>query len=119
MTIKEMAKECKKIWNKVAKTGNLKENTNYKNDCPACQYALDKSKGNYFYIHDICKVCPLRHLWGKDYIKDKYITPCEDSLSSPYRIYKKSLINNDNITKELRKICATMIINYLTKKYKV
>ena len=85
MTKLQALRECYKMWSELAENGkNHKPDTFMENNCPMCQYTLDKygRQSDIFCSSIKCSKCPLLSLWG---YKSRYDTfaPCERD-KSPY-----------------------------------
>lgn len=117
MKIETMARECRRLWVRVMRTDGTKPKTKYENNCPACQFVVDK----FGYLR--CKECPLLMLWTGGKPATKYElqdgnTPCQENKHSPYRLY--FLSDHGSIGGKdmfMRQTAGRLIVEYLEKHW--
>jgi hypothetical protein len=120
MTKLQALRECYKMWSELAENGNRrKPETEFENNCPICQYTLDKygeaSLNKKFEGSGInCKKCILLPIWN---VGPKSLCPCE-SRKSPYKKWQYSKGYDIGLRKRSAMIIADFCKNEIKKMRK-
>ncbi len=105
MTKIECLEAMVRIWTEVYERScfwklDIKEACKYANECPCCQYVIDKSNGtsSLMYKYDCINLCPLKGLWPygcEDYSNPVFLRWCEGDVTAAKEIadYSQKLLS--------------------------